>query len=146
MGSCLLVSLVRVATRSFLRGYLHAPLPASSPLSVNLSHQFSKVKFLTTSAPQLVEAVKDSTVVTLDATQTMIRPTHVVGTMPAAHTHTQACDACHCCRVRACLMLMCHTAACAVVPSCFLLVLWWPHGAPTLMFVRLLGGCETCSP
>ncbi len=41
---------------------------------------------------------------------------------PAAHTHThtdtQACDTCHCCRVRPCLMLMCHADACAVVSTC----------------------------
>jgi hypothetical protein len=92
-------------------------------------------------------------VVTLDATQTMIRPTHVVGAMPCCtdthtHTDTQACDTCHCCRARPCLMLMCHAdaCACAVVSTCSCCYCGWPHGAPSLMSVRLLGGCETCSP
>jgi hypothetical protein len=44
--------------------------------------QFSKVKFLTSSAQQVVDAIKDSSVCSLDATATMIKPNTVVRARP----------------------------------------------------------------
>ena len=40
--------------------------------------QFSKVKFLTSSAQQVVDAIKDSSVCSLDPSSTMIKPNTVV--------------------------------------------------------------------